>query len=165
MDLTDKVIDSAGSSILWPDQVRALILAARRAWVVQRGLGLADDDFDTWRKGALWDAVQVASFRLVGQRQYGVALGYFAGLAGREAPASAVREKSGEGDRRRAQFVLKRECERIDGEGLLGAAGSAARYAATLFDRIHKVSLEKASARQIWQVVFTLRSRVARKRT
>lgn len=164
MDRTDRVIANAGSSILWPDQVRALILAARKAWLRQQELGLTDDGFDDWRKAALWDAVQVGSFRLVGQRQYGKALKYFAELAGRQAPAAARREISGEGDRRRAEYILGQECSQMDAEGVFGEKGAAMAYAGSLFRQIHKTTLDAATARQVWQVIFTIRSRARGKR-
>jgi hypothetical protein len=58
---------------------------------------------------------------------------------------------------RRAIWRLKVECKDL-GESFGGEEG-AMRYANSLMEKIHKVKLADASAKQVWQVIFTLRSR------
>jgi len=150
------------------DEVRRLILAANRAWREQRRLGLTEDGFDAWRRGALWDAVRRDSFRALGQREFGAALGHFEKLAGDDGSWQgrfnrrvAGREAGGEGDRGRAEWKLRRECERLD--AVFGGAGSALAYAEALLRQIHRTSLCDAEAKQIWQTLFTLRNRAAKR--
>lgn len=171
MDASDRAVQGAAAARISARQVRELILTANRAWREQCRLGLTEDSFDTWRRGVLWDTVQQSSFRAMGQREFGLALGAFARLEGaaeasggrgRAKAAAARREASGEGDRRRAEWCLRRECGRLD--GVFGGEGRALAYAEGLLGRVHRTSLADATAKQVWQALFTLRSRAAAKR-
>lgn len=166
MDASDMAVIGAGSALIGRDQVRRLILRAQSAWRAQCALGLCDDTFDAWRHGALYDAVRKTSFRAVTQREFGVALGHFIRLSGGSETAYrndrriAGRESSGEGDRRRAMAAIYSACQ-----GAADVLGSGAHaYALSLLDKIHGVTAEQATARQIWQVIFTIRNRAAAKR-
>ena len=109
----DKAVRAQGGFVVKPHQVKAMILAARRAYDIQAKAGLVDDGvgFDAWRR-ALW------------------------ALA------------------------------RVEGEvaGAFGGRGEAARYADALFGKIHRTDRDRATARQIWSVIFTLRNRAAGRR-
>jgi hypothetical protein len=168
MDASDKAVAGAGAALIGGDQVRRLILQAQAAWRAQRKAGLCDESFDEWRHGALYDAVRKTSFRAVGQREFGIALGHFLKLAGgfetrRTAGNRAIsgRESTDEGDRRRALSALRSECD-----ALAGAFGRGQTwwYAESLFEKIHKTHSDQATAKQIWQVLFTLRNRASAKR-
>ena len=65
-------------------------------------------------------------------------------------------------ERRRALWALAR----VEGEvaGAFGGRGDAARYADALFGKIHRTDRDRATARQIWSVIFTLRNRAAGRR-
>lgn len=172
MDKTEKTIAAAGGGLITAAQTRRLILQAQSAWRAQCAAGLADerDGFDAWRKGSLWDAVSKSSFRAVTQREYGRALGHFLQLAGRDAEAgraarlnsaAARREASGEGDRLRALHAFNAAAE----EARSAYGDTAYWYACSLLQKIHKAPTpDAATARQLWQTVFTLRSRAAAKR-
>jgi hypothetical protein len=157
MNRADLCVASAAAAPVSPDEVQRLIHAARSAWAAQRGLGLTDDAFDPWRKAALWDAVRRDSFRALGQREYGQALAHFAVLSGQRAPAAARREAGPEADRRRAEHVLREACAEV--ADAFGGTERALTYARALLARIHRADLHTATARQLWQVMYTLRNR------
>ena len=90
----DKAVRAQGGAVVKPHQVKAMILAARRAYSEQAKLGLVDDgvDFDAWRRATLHDVVGAAapsSFRAVTQRDYVAVLNYFRGLGGLESLGGA----------------------------------------------------------------------------
>ena len=85
----DRAVRAQGGTVVKPHQVKAMVLAARRAYKVQSDAGLVDDgvDFDSWRRATLHDVVGAAapdSFRAVTQRDYAAVLGYFMELAGED---------------------------------------------------------------------------------
>jgi len=160
MDKAEEAIFGQGGYLLTNEQKKRLILAARNAYETQHYLGLTDDPFDVWRKGALWDAVQVGSFREVRQRQYNAALKHFLALAGRRAAAERVR-KPDDDKKVRAMWALNKETAAL--AGAFGGSGGATLYAATLFKRIHRTTPELATAKQVWSVLFTMRNRAKKK--
>ena len=86
-DAIDKAVRAQGGGVVKPHQVKAMILAARRAYKAQSELGLVDDgvDFDAWRKATLHDVTggdAPESFRTVTQRDYAAVMEYFGKLGG-----------------------------------------------------------------------------------
>lgn len=172
MDASERAVEGQANCLVDSNQVRRLILQAQGAWRVQCSAGLAEESegFDVWRKGVLFDAVRKTSFRLLTQREYGKALAVFLQLCGRDVSrfpartrsnsAVAERESGAEGDRRRAMHALYAECEKV--ADVFGK--QSFWYATTLLDKIHHVGPESATAKQIWQTIFTLRNRAASKR-
>ena len=175
----DKAVRAQGGAVVKPHQVKAMILAARRAYLEQAKLGLVDDgvDFDAWRRATLHDVVGAAapsSFRAVTQRDYVAVLRYFGELAGESgAPRTsrptnnggmdaAARDKTAD-ERRRALWALNLEEGRL--EDFFGGREGARRYADSLFWKIHQTDRLTANARQVWAVIFTLRKRAATRRT
>lgn len=164
-DRSEKAVKGAAASAVTPEEVKRLILAAQAAWREQTRIGLAEEDFDAWRHGALYDAVRKTSFRQVTQREFGLALGHFGRLAGRGPNTSwqraneaiASRESTPEGDRRRAEHVLRETCAGLD--EAFGGPDKALAYACVLLRRIHRTDLPAATAKQIWQVMFTMKAR------
>lgn len=161
----DKAVRAQGGTVVKPHQVKAMVIAAHRAFKEQVKVGLVDDgeDFDTWRRAALHDVVGAAapsSFRAVTQRDYAAVIAYFEELAGGEAEHSSA-IKSGD-EERRALWALT--LEEGAGEECFGGREGARRYADALFEKVHKTNRCTATARQIWAVIFTLRNR-AKKRT
>ena len=164
----DRAVRAQGGAVVKPHQVKAMILAARRAYKMQADAGLVDDgvDFDAWRRATLHDVVGAAapdSFRAVTQRDYAAVLGYFMELAGNSGK-SGDSGKSGIADeQRRAQWSLGL----VEGEtaDAFGGREGARRYADALFARIHKTDRYAATAKQVWAVIFTLRKRAAKIRS
>ena len=154
----EEAIQAQGAFFLNREQVRELILAANDAHKKQTELGLTDQPFDDWRKQTLWDLVCKASFRMVNQTDFNKALNGFQVLAGKRSVGHLNCSKvKAEDETRRAIWRLKVECKDL-GESFGGEEG-AMRYANSLMEKIHKVKLADASAKQVWQVIFTLRSR------
>ena len=164
----DRAVRAQGGAVVKPHQVKAMILAARRAYSEQAKAGLVDDgvDFDAWRRATLHDVVGAAapdSFRAVTQRDYAAVVGYFSELAGNSGK-SGDSGKSGIADeQRRAQWSLGL----VEGEtaDAFGGREGARRYADALFARIHKTDRYAATAKQTWAVIFTLRNRAAKIRS
>ena len=174
-DVLGKAVRAQGGAVVKPHQVKAMILAARRAYVEQAKLGLVDDGvgFDAWRRATLHDVVGAAapsSFRAVTQRDYARVVAYFlelAGEAGTEARQperfdARQRENKAADERRRALWSLNIEEGRL--EDYFGGREGARRYADSLFWKIHKTDRLTANARQVWAVIFTLRNRAAKRK-
>ena len=164
----DKAVRAQGGAVVKPHQVKAMILAARRAYIEQSKLGLVDDGvgFDAWRRATLHDVVGAAapsSFRAVTQRDYVAVMRYFGELAGCGGGTEATpsRDKAAD-ERRRALWALNLEEGRL--EDYFGGREGARRYADSLFWKIHQTDRLTATARQVWAVIFTLRSRAAKRR-
>ena len=160
----DKAVRAQGGGVVKPHQVKAMILAARRAYSEQSKAGLVDDgvDFDAWRRATLHDVVGPSapdSFRAVTQRDYAAVIGYFQELAGdRRARRPAT---PSDDEQARALWSLNL----VEGEvaGMLGGRDGARRYADALFRKIHKTERHAATARQVWAVIFTLRNRAQKR--
>ena len=177
-DAIDKAVRAQGGAVVKPHQVKAMILAARRAYSEQSKAGLVDDGvgFDAWRRATLHDVVGPAapdSFRAVTQRDYAAVLAYFGELAGEvesggvesggvNSPSHKLTRSQLEDEVRRALWALGL----VEGEvaGTLGGREGARRYADALFRNIHKTDRYGATARQVWAVIFTLRNRAAKRR-
>lgn len=174
-DVLGKAVRAQGGAVVKPHQVKAMILAARRAYVEQAKLGLVDDGvgFDAWRRATLHDVVGAAapsSFRAVTQRDYVAVMRYFGELAGEDNKRTTARSEDskrttarGDDERRRALWALSL----VEGEvaEAFGGREGAERYADALFGKIHRTVRSAASARQVWAVIFTLRNRAAKRRT
>ena len=159
------VAGGAGAPLSKP-QIRSLILAALAAHREQARLGLwdaqADGGFDAFRHAAAWESCRIASFKALRQRHYEAVLARLRALAGDERGAARAQRRAAGDDTRRALHALDGECRRL--AGAFGGVEGARSYAAALARRIHHGSLAELSARQTWQVLFTLRNRAASKR-
>ena len=180
-DAIDKAVRAQGGGVVKPHQVKAMILAARRAYKAQSDLGLVDDGvgFDAWRKATLHDVTggdAPESFRTVTQRDYAAVMDYFGELAGEKrtpfadahsarigsrgrspSQRSTLNEQRSADERGRALWAL----ELVEGDVAerFGGRGGARKYADALLWRIHRTERSLASPRQIWAVIFTLRKR------
>lgn len=169
MDKSEQAVRGARAALIGKAEIKRLIMAAKRAHKAQMQCGLADEDFNAFRRGAIWEAVKVTSFKAVSHGQLGRALKYFGELAGGGTRADArivKREESGASDRAKALHVLKVTCQQC--ADLMGGYHGAESYATALLRKTHKLpdgcEWEAASAKQLWQVMFTLRNRAAAKR-
>ena len=157
----ERAVEARAAAPVSPRQVRMLAVQARQAFEMQNMLDMIDygSDFDTWRRGVLWDCVQKTSFKRLGQREWEVAIEAFRALAGGQSrPSRIVAE---EGDRRRAVHGFQADCRKYDSEAVFGAPGGAERYAAKIaFDTFGRDFAHLAAA-EIEKVRFTLRSRAS----
>jgi len=176
-DAIDKAVRAQGGGVVKPHQVKAMILAARRAYKAQSELGLVDDgvDFDAWRKATLHDVTggdAPESFRTVTQRDYAAVMEYFARLAGDRTSDFGHRtsEMTRDDERARALWALNlvegevAEAFTPGGAGESGR-GAARKYADALLWKIHRTERSLATPRQIWAVIFTLRKRAKARRS
>ena len=162
-DVLGKAVRAQGGAVVKPHQVKAMILAARRAYIEQARIGLVDDGvgFDAWRRATLHDIVGAAapsSFRTVTQRDYAAVMRYFGELAGCGGGTEATPSRDKAADERRRALWTLNLVEGEVGESFGGREG-AERYADALFGKIHRTDRYAATARQVWAVIFTLRNR------
>lgn len=162
MGRDDMAIAGQAGGIVTKDQVRDLILAATAAHKVQAKLGLAEEPFNVWRKAALHDACGRQSFRDVRQSEYGKVLKYLLLLAGKHpAQRPAATKSKSQDEAGRARWALDGECTKL--ADAFGSENGARIYAETLLGKIHKTTWHGATAKQLWQVLFTLRNRAKKK--
>ena len=114
VDAIDKAVRAQGGAVVKPHQVKAMILAARRAYSEQAKAGLVDDgvDFDAWRRATLHDVVGAAapdSFRAVTQRDYAAVMDYFGRLAGDRPAGNDSKRTTASDAERRALWALNLE--------------------------------------------------------
>ena len=163
MNMAETAVQAQGAGVVSRAQVVELLRVANVAWKAQKAAGLTDDDFDTWRGGTLFDAVQLSSFRSVRQSEFNVVLALFHKLAGNTIAAMAAEGAGGADDqRRRAAFALKAEIAKC--ADVLGGVVGATRYAEAIARSKYRASLETLSAKQVWCVFFTIRNRANKKR-
>lgn len=159
----DVAIAGQGNQIISKVQVRDLILSAQTAYKVNEKLGLADEPFDVWRKAALHDACGRQSYRDVRQAEFGKTLHYFLVLAGKKpGTRRAAAKPPGADEAGRARWSLDKECQ--EQAETFGSYDGARMYAETLLQKIHKTTYDEATAKQLWQVMFTLRNRARAKK-
>ena len=160
----DKAVRAQGGGVVKPNQVKAMVLAARRAYKVQSELGLVDDGvgFDAWRKATLHDVTggdAPESFRTVTQRDYAAVMEYFARLAGDRTSDFGHRTSEMTRDDERARALWALELAEGEVAERFGGRGGARKYADALLWKIHQTERALATPRQIWAVIFTLRKR------
>ena len=165
----DKAVRAQGGAVVKPQQVKAMVIAAHRAFKEQVKVGLVDDgeDFDTWRRAALHDVVGAAapsSFRAVTQRDYAAVMEYFARLVGDRTSDFGHRTSETTRDDEAARALWALTLEEGAVEECFGGREGARRYADALFEKIHKTNRCTATARQIWAVIFTLRNRAKKRK-
>lgn len=150
-------IAAQGSGPLTPLQVRTLAVEARRAFEAQRKLGLAEESFDAWRHGAVQDAAPGRhGLRDLTQADFAPVRAWLRELADGQR-AGCFRSPAADDNARRARWTLRREMAARS--RIFGGPDGVESYVADLFRRIHGTTMEEASAKQIWQVCYTLRNR------
>lgn len=160
-----RAVEAAAAAPVTARQVRTLAVQARKAFDMQNRLDMIDygADFDTWRKGVLWDCCQKTSFKALGQREWEVASAAFRALAGGKSRPSRVEAE--EGDRRRAMHGFRADCREFDSAALFGAPGGAERFAERIASDVFGRGIARLDAGEITKVCFTLRSRARTRRS
>ncbi|MFW6217429.1 MAG: hypothetical protein ACOC4K_00390 [Verrucomicrobiota bacterium] len=147
-------------------QIIVLSKAARAAWehLGPRGRGDSvlrerlDDDFasetkcfELWRHDQIEKVCGVRSYKLVTQDQYRLLLMHLQNLGGNAAAAAhSLRKSAGEG-RRRALWLLRRNCEE---RGL-----AYPEYPEAICRRQYRCALDDAGEGQLMRLVYTVRAR------
>ena len=150
--------EAAGARPATPAQARMLAAMARKAFEVQRGLGLADGDFDAWRRAELAAATGAGSFLALDQRGVDAAKARFLALAG--GPSAGAEDDAEAGDRRRAEWALGNVLSECDRKGVFGPAGSAEAYAESIArDQNGGRGIAGLDAAGLNRLAFTVRAR------
>lgn len=106
--------------------------------------------FEAWRRDEQIKAGGPRSLRAATQAHYGRLMAHFQALAGYAAAAARTRARDADNDRRIARYKLDQELRRH---------GLPAAYAGAICRTQYKCTLDEASAKQLWRLVFTVRSR------
>lgn len=156
-------VAAQGAGPLTAAQRRALAVLARRAYEAQKALGAVEGPFDEWRHAALADvAPSRPGLTRLTQADFAPARDWLSRLAGGAGSGKGADELRAADELRRARWALSRECARLAGRFEGGEAG-ARRYAASLLgDRAGGIAAD-ATAAQVWQALYTLRARAARR--
>lgn len=157
----DEAIAGSRATPLTSRQRQLLAAAARRAWVAQTKLGLGGSgSFNDWRHEQCLLELGAAGLRELDQARYGRAMAHFLTLAGgtpRRGDWRAAGKRPARDDADRARWSLRRECTALAAD--FGSEAGADAYATSLLLRIHKTDWMSANAKQLWQVLFTMRNR------
>ncbi len=133
-------------------QKAKICILAREAWEHEGRPG----DPQEWRRQEQARACGHGSLRACGQEHYLLLKGHFFALLGREDAAFKALVRHGTEGRRVALWNLQKACR--------DAGQPYPAYAASLAKKIHRVTLDEASDRVLWFLVFTLRKRSQGKR-
>ncbi len=133
-------------------QKARLCILAREAFdtLVERGAMERGANFEAWRHEQQLEACGLSSLRAATQRHYALVVGHLKGLLGDVAAAARAIERAQTEPRRLAMFKLKEA---------LGERDLPESYAAGICWRQFKRPLSEASDRQVWCLVYTVRSR------
>ncbi len=156
---TQERVKRAAESFVSPLQIRTLAVTARKAYGIQYKLGLTDDDFDTWRRGVIWDACSKKSFKLLGQTDYELALNAFNCYinGNRRVDSETLRL---DGEKKRARYVLDCSLRKFDDERVFGPnKGNAFAYAETIARMQYRHTLNECEAKELYQILFTVKAR------
>jgi hypothetical protein len=140
-------------------QKRDISIAARRAydaWPEREAFEAINSEmsrtacFDAWRHVEAGKAVGIQSLREMTQAHFNRVLAHFEALAGDTAGADRRRARDHDNDRRIALHKLKQACQEAD-VGLT--------YAASICRSQYRCALDEATAKQLWNLFYTVRNR------
>jgi hypothetical protein len=154
--------DSAPLSNL---QKAKLSIASRKAWDAQSRAGLAEGDFDEWRKAQTRVACGFAGFRLASNKHFRSILAHFKRLGGNTREADALWSRTGRvaGSEQIHDTHENRETARALIRDLISASRgliSEAYVAPILRDRFAGKGLHELTALDLQQLFYTLRARL-----
>lgn len=153
-------VSAQGAGPLTPLQKRSLAALARKAYAVQKRLGLADEPFDEWRHAAVSDAAPGRpGLTCLTQADYAAVRDWLMQLSGAESAGAAGSLREAD-EIRRARFALDREC-RARAAAFEGGAAGAKRYAEKIV--VARSGAAGPTAGAIWQAIFTLRARAVKR--
>jgi hypothetical protein len=140
-------------------QKREIAIAARRAydaWSEREAFELINSElsrtacFEAWRRVEQGKATGIQRMTAMTQDHYAPALAHFVALAGDAGRATRVLARGADNDRRIARYKL---------DEALRERGLDPGYAAAICRRQFRRPLAEASAKQLWCLVYTVRSR------
>ena len=156
------------TKLLSNDQKTKLSIAARDAWAAQTKAGLVEGKFDDWRYSETEIACGTRSFRECMNSDFRPILAHFLRLAGKTTEAEAIWKKTGRvaGSTQIHDTHENREVARaIIRDMVAGSNGkiSQAYVTAIVANKHPGVSVEKLTARDLQNLVFTLKARLRKK--
>ena len=156
------------TKLLSNDQKTKLSIAARDAWAVQTKAGLVDGKFDDWRYTETEIACGTRSFRECRNTDFRPILAHFLRLAGKTAEAEEIWKKTGRvaGSNQIHDTHENRDVARaIIRDMVAGSNGkiSQAYVMAIVANKHPGVSQENLTARDLQNLVFTLKARLRNK--
>ena len=159
---------SWSTKLLSNEQKAKLSIAAKDAWDIQSKAGLVDGKFDEWRYAQTKIACGVESFREATNSHFRSILAHFLRLAGKTAEADAIWNKTGRvaGSTQVQDTHENREIARaIIRDMVAGSNGkiSQAYVMAIVANKHPGVSPENLTARDLQNLVFTIKARLRKK--
>lgn len=140
-------------------QKREIGMAAHAAWLVCpdreallecNGEMSATAVEQSWRHVEQGKACGIQSLRECSQAHYGRILAHFQRLAGATAAATRTAARDADNDRRIARHKL---------DEALRERGLSTGYVVSICKRQNRCSLDEATAKQLWRLVYTVRNR------
>ena len=161
---TEKAISGAALAPLSNEQKRDIILLAKKAYLrqnEQNGQNNSDHSvsFADWRRREQKLCVERGSLTICTNEDFNFLKAHFLSLAGKPEQASAVRIRAAGEPRLWAMNKFEAECR--DAADVLP---QARQYAAGFLRNARGVSLEQASAKQIWHAIYIIRRRASQLR-
>jgi len=143
-------------SILQKREIAQLARRAYEAWPERDAFELINAGqsktacFEAWRHVEQGKACGVQSLCACTQADYGRLVAHFQALCGHAAAATRTLVRDADNDRRIARYKL---------DQALQERGLREEYAAAICRRQYRCGLDEATAKQLWRLVFTVRSR------
>ena len=152
----DRAMAGAASAPLTNEQKRDIVLLARKAFARQRDIGALgpEADGEVWRRIQMLLVVERRSLTTCVNADYAALKAHFLALSGNEVRAQAVALKAGCEDRTWALAKLRNECV-----AAADVMPRAFEYAAGFLRNARGVTIDEASAKQLWHAVFVVRRR------
>lgn len=157
---TAHAIDGGLNAALTRRQFALLCMAARRAFDEQVRVNLVDPgvDFASWRHAEQLRVIGVSSLRVARQRHYRPMMAHWQDLAGNPMSALRSRIRATMDKSAQARAKVRAECEAA--ASFFGGAAGARQYADGFLRHKRGVSIDEASAADLWHAVFVIRRRV-----
>lgn len=150
----ERAIRGAAAAPLSADQVRSLVLLARRTFdaLIERGEISKDADFDDWRHRECLMAVERPGLRACGNEDFMPLKAHFLRSLGAREAADRAQWVAATEPRRWAGLKLRRECE-----AARHVIGDPDAYIAAICRSKFKCAPAECSEKQLWTLVFDIR--------
>jgi hypothetical protein len=131
-----------------------------KEWAREDGEGTRADapDFDNFRHGEVYAAVGKSGLRACGQDDFLKVKAHLLHRLGRDGAALEALLRAGEEGRRRAWWLLNRAI------GEAAGAGITRGYVEAISRAEYGRGIEDCSEKQLWQLMYTVRSRASARR-
>ena len=160
----DRAVSGAALAPLTNRQRQDLARLAIRAWARMIDALPSSDkpkpDFDSWRHQQIVMAVERAGIRECRQEDFAQVEGHFLRLLGQSNMADRMQARAEMEPRRQALAKLRIECH-----AAADVIEQPEEYVSSIAERQYKTKvIDDLSPRQIWHLIFTIRSRAQKRR-